>query len=76
MLAGTDPVVLEINTIPGMRRTGNLALAAEAAGLSYEDLVRMVLHSAADRPKYRREHVSSRRPGLPDLRRNGGSRPR
>ena len=34
--ANGDPVVLEVNTLPGMTETSLLPKAAAAAGLSYE----------------------------------------
>jgi len=36
--AGT-PWVLELNTIPGLTETSTMPMAAEAAGLSFADLV-------------------------------------
>lgn len=38
-----DPVLLEVNTNPGWRPTGNMARIMAAAGLSYGDLVESVL---------------------------------
>lgn len=37
--AAGDPWFLEVNTLPGMSRHGNLATMAAAAGLTYEQLV-------------------------------------
>ena len=40
------PYVLEINTNPGMTDTSDLPAQALAGGISYDDLVEMVLKSA------------------------------
>jgi D-alanine-D-alanine ligase len=40
------PWVLELNTIPGLTETSLMPLAAEAAGLSFEDLVEAVVQTA------------------------------
>lgn len=37
------PWFLEVNTLPGMSRIGNLATMAQSSGMSYEDLVVSVL---------------------------------
>lgn len=37
------PWFLEVNTLPGMSRIGNLATMAQSSGMSYEDLVMSVL---------------------------------
>ena len=44
--ADQTPWVLELNTIPGLTETSTLPMAAEAAGLSFEDLVVTVMESA------------------------------
>jgi D-alanine-D-alanine ligase len=44
--AGT-PWVLELNTIPGLTETSTMPMAAEAAGISFDDLVAAVMESAA-----------------------------
>lgn len=44
------PQVLEVNTVPGMTATSDLPQAAEADGLSREELVDRMLQSAAERP--------------------------
>jgi len=41
------PWVLELNTIPGLTETSTMPMAAEAAGISFEDLVAVVMESAA-----------------------------
>lgn len=41
------PQLLELNTVPGMQRGSNLVLAATAAGIEYEELLGIVLASAA-----------------------------
>jgi D-alanine-D-alanine ligase len=40
------PYVLEINTVPGMTETSLLPMAAEQAGISYEELTERILESA------------------------------
>jgi D-alanine-D-alanine ligase len=40
------PWILELNTIPGLTETSLMPLAAEAAGLSFEDLVEAVVQTA------------------------------
>jgi D-alanine-D-alanine ligase len=39
---------LEINTVPGMTETSLLPKAAAAAGISYDQLVAKIVHSAID----------------------------
>lgn len=46
MLADDGPQVLEVNAIPGLTDTSLLPQAAEAAGISFEDLVERILHLA------------------------------
>ncbi|MGW1275522.1 D-alanine--D-alanine ligase family protein [Streptomyces tsukubensis] len=44
------PVWLEVNTLPGLSRTGNLARMAQADGISYEQLLAHIVRTArADR---------------------------
>lgn len=40
------PWVLELNTIPGLTETSTLPMAAEAAGLSFDDLVATIMEMA------------------------------
>jgi len=40
------PFVLEVNTIPGMTKVSDLPAEAEAAGISYDELVEEILRSA------------------------------
>jgi D-alanine-D-alanine ligase len=48
------PWWLEINTLPGLSRTGNLSRMAEAAGISHTELVHHILDAArAAAPGYR-----------------------
>jgi len=42
-----QPYVLEVNTVPGMTETSLLPKAAGEAGISYDDLVEMILSSAS-----------------------------
>ena len=44
-----DPVVLEVNTLPGMTETSLLPKAAAAAGLSYEELCQRMINLALKR---------------------------
>jgi D-alanine-D-alanine ligase len=46
------PWFLEINTLPGLSRMGNLATMATAHGWSYEQLIDHVLGTALRRPAY------------------------
>ncbi|WP_435060135.1 D-alanine--D-alanine ligase family protein [Streptomyces sp. bgisy060] len=47
------PVWLEINTLPGLSHTGNLATMAAAAGIDYDELIRMILATAHTTERYR-----------------------
>jgi len=51
MLGEQDPEVLEVNAIPGFTDTSLLPQAAEAAGLTFEQLVERVLELAMERPR-------------------------
>jgi D-alanine-D-alanine ligase len=44
-----SPVVLEVNTLPGMTETSLLPKAAAAAGLSYEELCQRMIDLALER---------------------------
>jgi D-alanine-D-alanine ligase len=46
-----DPVVLEVNTLPGMTETSLLPKAAAAAGLSYPQLCQRMLELALQRSR-------------------------
>ncbi|MDH6111842.1 D-alanine-D-alanine ligase [Kitasatospora sp. MAP12-15] len=46
-----EPVLLELNTIPGVQHGSNLVLSAAAAGISYPDLLGIVLASASNTAK-------------------------
>ncbi len=49
LILGADgPQVLEVNAIPGLTDTSLLPQAAEAAGLSFEDLVERILELALE----------------------------
>jgi D-alanine-D-alanine ligase len=47
--ADGQPVVLEVNTLPGMTDTSSLPKAAAAAGLTYEELCRRMVQLAMQR---------------------------
>ena len=47
--AGGDPVVLEVNTLPGMTETSLLPKAAAAAGLGYAQLCQAMVDLALRR---------------------------
>jgi D-alanine-D-alanine ligase len=47
--ANGEPVVLEVNTLPGMTETSLLPKAAKAAGLSYEELCQRMMELALKR---------------------------
>jgi D-alanine-D-alanine ligase len=49
--AGNQPVVLEVNTLPGMTETSLLPKAAAAAGFSYTDLCQTMIDLALGRKK-------------------------
>ncbi len=45
ILEGDTPWVIDVKTIPGFTETSTLPLAAEAAGISFEELVETILDS-------------------------------
>ena len=47
--ANGDPIVLEVNTLPGMTETSLLPKAAAAAGISYEELCQRMIELALKR---------------------------
>jgi D-alanine-D-alanine ligase len=49
ILADDGPQVLEANAIPGLTDTSFLPMAAEAAGMSFEDLCRRIVELALER---------------------------
>lgn len=54
-LVGNDPVVLEVNTIPGLTPGSLLPLAARTAGIAFSDLVATLIESALRRVRRRGE---------------------
>jgi D-alanine-D-alanine ligase len=50
ILAADGPQVLEVNAIPGLTDTSLLPMAAEAAGMRFEQLVERMLELATKRP--------------------------
>ncbi|WP_062642542.1 D-alanine--D-alanine ligase family protein [Streptomyces maremycinicus] len=47
-----DPIVLEVNSTPGMSRDSNFAVGAAMVGLTHTDVVLAMLHEALARPPY------------------------
>lgn len=47
--AGADPQVLEVNAIPGLTDTSLMPIAAEAAGVQFEELVERIIELARER---------------------------
>ena len=60
LAAGGGPQVLEVNAIPGLTDTSLFPMAAEAAGMSFEDMVGRIVESALARPR----RASAALPGL------------
>jgi D-alanine-D-alanine ligase len=58
ILGDGGPQVLEINAIPGMTETSLLPQAAEAAGISFDDLIARLVETALARGGARRERVT------------------
>jgi D-alanine-D-alanine ligase len=49
--ADSRPQILEVNTIPGLTETGPTPYAADAAGMTFSELVAAIARRAAgDRP--------------------------
>ena len=46
MMKDDIPYLLEINTSPGMTATSDLPAQAKAMGISYDELVQIILNSA------------------------------
>jgi D-alanine-D-alanine ligase len=57
MLGDDGPQVIEANAIPGLTETSLMPQAAEAAGLSFGDLVEKILQLAFDRPSAAASHL-------------------
>jgi D-alanine-D-alanine ligase len=47
-----EPQVLEVNSIPGLTRTSLMPMAAEAAGVAFEELAERLLATANSRQSY------------------------
>ena len=58
--AGGEPQVLEAQAIPGLTETSLLPQAAEAAGITFEQLVQRMLEQALARPARREPARGSR----------------
>jgi D-alanine-D-alanine ligase len=50
MLAADGPQVLEVEAIPGLTDTSLFPMAAEAAGIGFEELCGRIVALALDRP--------------------------
>jgi D-alanine-D-alanine ligase len=57
--ADGSPVVLEVNTLPGMTETSLLPKAAAAAGISYEQLCQSMIDLALARKKNENDAIVS-----------------
>ena len=44
-----EPLVLEVNAIPGLTETSLLPMAADAAGIGFDDLIAKILDLALTR---------------------------
>ncbi len=62
-LCGTDLVVLEVNTIPGLTEGSLIPLAARAAGIEYADLLDRMIAAALRRDRARRRGAHGGPPG-------------
>ena len=51
LMLGDGPQVLEVNSIPGLTDTSLFPQAAEAAGLSFEELCARIVELSLDRPR-------------------------
>jgi D-alanine-D-alanine ligase len=49
IVEGEDVFVLECNTSPGMTETSLLPMAAQAAGMTFQDVVEQLIRSALSR---------------------------
>jgi D-alanine-D-alanine ligase len=47
--ASGEPLVLEVNAIPGLTETSLLPMAAEATGISFDELIARILELALSR---------------------------
>lgn len=62
-LCGTDVVVLEVNTIPGLTEGSLIPLAARTAGIGYADLLDRMIAAALRRDRARRRGAHGGPPG-------------
>jgi D-alanine-D-alanine ligase len=63
MADAQGPKILEINTIPGMTDTSLLPQAAAAAGVSFPELVRIIIEHSMERPTLHGGDAFSRKSG-------------
>ncbi|MCA9556995.1 MAG: D-alanine--D-alanine ligase, partial [Myxococcales bacterium] len=54
MFGGGQPIVLEVNTLPGMTATSLVPKVAAATGIPFEELVERILDAAAFGPEGQR----------------------
>jgi D-alanine-D-alanine ligase len=67
ILSGRDIYVLETNTIPGMTATSLLPQAARAAGISFTELLDMLIRLGLERKGHQRGNNGSLRQTQPEL---------
>ncbi len=48
----SNPYILEVNTLPGLSSMSNMAVMAETAGISYDELVNYLLQTSFTKPDY------------------------
>jgi D-alanine-D-alanine ligase len=51
VMKDNEVFLLEVNTLPGMTPTSDLPKAAEAAGISFDELVERMLQTAVEKSK-------------------------
>jgi D-alanine-D-alanine ligase len=47
------PLLLEVNAIPGLTETSLLPMAAEASGISFDELITKILELALTQPLFK-----------------------
>lgn len=56
IIEGDDPYILELNTLPGMTDTSDLPAQAKAAGIDYDELIEILIHSCRHESATSSEH--------------------